>query len=202
MTMKVLVAGGGIGGLALAQGLRRAGIQVDVYEGDPHAADRLQGYRIHINRAGSRALYDLLPPPLFEAFVATSGQPNTGIGFFDHRLRELVWFGDDAAPWAASRGTPPADSPEVIDACKSVSRITLRQILLTGLDGTVHFGKTLDSFSVDASAAVTWSGPGPIWNRPARPASPGDGPPSSRSPRAGWPTWPGPTAMSTARVTC
>lgn len=42
----VLIVGGGLGGLALAQGLKKHGISCAVYEKDLSRADRLQGYRI------------------------------------------------------------------------------------------------------------------------------------------------------------
>jgi salicylate hydroxylase len=51
--LHVLIIGGGIGGLTLAQGLRKSGVSVAVYERDRTATDRLQGYRVHINPAGS-----------------------------------------------------------------------------------------------------------------------------------------------------
>lgn len=70
--MHVVVVGGGIAGLCLAQGLRRAGVSVAVYERDRSRTDRLDGYRIHINPAGSRALKACLPPPMWDSFVATS----------------------------------------------------------------------------------------------------------------------------------
>lgn len=70
----VLIIGGGIGGLCLAQGLKKAGIRATVFERDPSPASRLQGYRIHINPEGSRALQACLPPRLFDVFLATAGK--------------------------------------------------------------------------------------------------------------------------------
>lgn len=140
-----MVIGGGIGGLALAQGLRGAGVTVVVYERDRSPTDRLQGYRIHINRAGSRALHACLRPELFDAFVATCGQPNTGIGFFTHRLRELIWLGS-------------ADSDGVadpVDSFKSVSRISLRQVLLGGLPDVVHFDKSFTHYDLGSEGLVS-----------------------------------------------
>ena len=69
----VVIIGGGIGGLTLAQGLRQAGISAAVYERDRTPTDRLQGYRVHISPAGSLALHARLPPHLFEAFERTAG---------------------------------------------------------------------------------------------------------------------------------
>ncbi|MET1083726.1 MAG: NAD(P)-binding protein, partial [Burkholderiales bacterium] len=59
--LNVMIIGGGIGGLCLAQALHRAGIRVTVYERTEARTDWLQGYRIHINPHGSRALHDCLP---------------------------------------------------------------------------------------------------------------------------------------------
>ncbi len=139
-----MVIGGGIGGLALAQGLRRAGVEVAVYERDGTPADRLQGYRIHINPAGSRALHHCLPPELFHAYLATCGRPTTGIGFFTHQLGELIWFGGD---------TDAVTDP--VDSFGSVSRISLRHVLLAGLADLVHFDKTFTHYEVDADGLVT-----------------------------------------------
>jgi salicylate hydroxylase len=135
MTLRVIVIGAGLGGLALAQGLRRSGVEVAVFERDRTPSDRLQGYRVHINREGSRALHACLPSQLFDAFVATCGQPNTGIGMFTEQLRELVWFGS------------PADGrADPVDSFKSASRISLRQVLLSGLGDVVQFGKTFTHY--------------------------------------------------------
>jgi hypothetical protein len=43
-------------GLTLAQGLKKAGLSVAVYERDRMPTDRLQGYRIHVEPQGGRAL--------------------------------------------------------------------------------------------------------------------------------------------------
>ena len=67
----VLIIGGGLGGLCLAQGLKKVGIQVDVYERDHSANSRLQGYRIHIDPDGSTALHECLPKELWELFDST-----------------------------------------------------------------------------------------------------------------------------------
>ncbi|MGH3588049.1 MAG: NAD(P)-binding protein, partial [Pseudonocardia sp.] len=87
--MRVLVAGGGIGGLALAQGLRRAGVDVAVHERDRGIGSRWEGYRIHINPTGARALHALLPAAGWQEFVATAG-PGGDFGFLTEQLRELV----------------------------------------------------------------------------------------------------------------
>src|SRR6516165_4335197 len=71
----VLIIGGGIGGLTLAQGLRRARISAAVYERDRTLTNRLQGYRVHISPTGGLALRECLPPHLFAVFDRTCGHP-------------------------------------------------------------------------------------------------------------------------------
>lgn len=130
----VLIIGGGIGGLCLAQGLKKSGGSVAVYERDQSAHFRSQGYRIHINADGSRALHDCLPKNLFDLFAATAGKPATGLlAVFNSQLREQ-----------SSRPLPQAVSTEPFIFSTEVNRLTLREILLAGLDDTVHFDKTLE----------------------------------------------------------
>jgi 2-polyprenyl-6-methoxyphenol hydroxylase-like FAD-dependent oxidoreductase len=142
-SLRVIIAGGGIGGLCLAQGLHAAGISVAVYERDavPHA--RLQGYRLNIEPMGSRALHDCLPAHLWEILVATAGDPGPGMGVFTERLRLLMREDDAPAGLGQSERT------------HAVSRITLRRLLLAGLHDIVHFGKEFTSYRQNASGTVT-----------------------------------------------
>jgi len=70
--LQVVVVGGGIGGLCLAQGLRKAGIQVKVFERDRTVDARLDRYRLHINPAGTRAMRACLPDAMWDRFLADS----------------------------------------------------------------------------------------------------------------------------------
>src|SRR6516165_7355188 len=130
----VLIIGGGIGGLTLAQGLQKAGVSAAVYERDRRLTDRLQGYRVHISPTGSRALHECLPSPLFEVFDRTCGAPNGSVRFFTEQMRVLLSFEGDLV----------ADSDPVARH-RAASRITLRQVLLAGLDN-VHLGKTFERY--------------------------------------------------------
>jgi 2-polyprenyl-6-methoxyphenol hydroxylase-like FAD-dependent oxidoreductase len=66
-TLRVAVAGAGLGGLCLAQGLLRAGADVTIYERDASLTGRRQGYRLHVDaRAGLAAVLAVssaAPPP-------------------------------------------------------------------------------------------------------------------------------------------
>src|SRR4051794_16017375 len=69
--LHVLIAGGGLSGLCLAQGLRRAGVSCAVYERDPDMR-RPAGYRITINGDGGNALEACLPEDLYELYLQAS----------------------------------------------------------------------------------------------------------------------------------
>jgi 2-polyprenyl-6-methoxyphenol hydroxylase-like FAD-dependent oxidoreductase len=131
----VMIAGGGLGGLCLAQGLKKAGLSASVYERDRTRTDRLQGYRIHIDPNGRRALYECLPPELFEAFEATCGTGTSGFNILNHRLERLLHIDFS--------GIVPSDP---LAQHRSVSRLTLRQVLLDGLDDQVHFDKKFERY--------------------------------------------------------
>lgn len=60
MKGKIIIIGAGLGGLALAQGLRNTGYEVTVFERDESATSRPQGFRISIRSLGMRALKALL----------------------------------------------------------------------------------------------------------------------------------------------
>ena len=132
--LQVVIIGGGIGGLTLAQGLKKSGVSAAVYERDRTRTDRVQGYRVHINPTGSLALHECLPAPLFEAFTRTCGKPAEGIRFVTEQMKVLLALD--------GRNAPPHFRGEGVAQHRSVSRITLRQVLLSGLEDTVHFGKT------------------------------------------------------------
>jgi salicylate hydroxylase len=130
--LHVVIVGAGIGGLTLAQGLKKSGVSVAVYERDRAPTNRVQGYRVHINPTGSVALHECLPPHLFDAFARTCGKPTNGIRFVTERGKVLLALREVTAP----------ERLDAIAQHRSISRITLRQVLLSGLEGVVHFGKT------------------------------------------------------------
>ena len=132
--LRVLIAGGGIGGLCLAQGLRKAGIDCNVYES---ASGIVQtGYRLHMNAAGGEALRQCLPENLFELYMQTSRiRPRRDVAvMLDNLGRET-----GTRPHIG----PPNDSQRPHTA---VNRRTLRQIMSVGLEDTVRFGHTVSGF--------------------------------------------------------
>jgi 2-polyprenyl-6-methoxyphenol hydroxylase-like FAD-dependent oxidoreductase len=144
MDTRVMIIGGGIGGLALAAGLKQAGIPVAVYERSLERTDWVQGYRIHINPHGSRALYDCLPRPNWEQFLATVSAGDGGFGFATDQLTDLLRL----------TGADIAQSADPGERHYGVSRVKLREALLSGMDDVVHLGKTFTSYSLGASGVT------------------------------------------------
>lgn len=142
----MLVIGGGIGGLCLAHGLRRAGVSTAVYERTRTRTDWLQGYRIHISPKGAAALHACLPPAQWEAFSATTGKPSAGVAFLTEQLRDLLFLprGLNAGRQAGPEGRH-----------HSVSRITLRNVLLSGLEDIVYLGKAFTHYEQAPGGRVT-----------------------------------------------
>ncbi|MEU4222782.1 NAD(P)/FAD-dependent oxidoreductase [Nonomuraea sp. NPDC026600] len=135
--MHVIVIGAGLGGLCLAQRLRQDGISVSVHEQDPTPVFRDQGYRLHVNADGRRALEHALPPRLWQLFLATAGTPGPRSVFLDEQL---------VPRWTAE--AEPGPAPLAVD------RLTLRQILLSGLEDVVTFGKTCTGFETTPTDVV------------------------------------------------
>lgn len=129
------IAGAGLSGLCLAQYLMRAGIDVHVYERDLGPFIRQQGYRIILDRYGLQALRESLPRPLYRLALTTGDEPGGHLRFTDSRLRNAftITFKDEP------------------HATRQVDRLTLRSILMSGLEGRIHYGK--------AAVAVDSGGP-------------------------------------------
>jgi 2-polyprenyl-6-methoxyphenol hydroxylase-like FAD-dependent oxidoreductase len=134
VTLRVLIAGGGLGGLTLAHALRSAGLQPRVFERGPADLDPSLSYRIHIDANGSRALRLCLPPDRWQDFEARSAAAPRGIAFATERLKELAFFPESS----------PAADPAAIS--HPISRSGLRQLLLSGLDDVVTFNTRVVGF--------------------------------------------------------
>jgi salicylate hydroxylase len=133
----VLIVGGGIGGLCLAQGLRKSGVSCAVYETAPEVVRT--GYRLHMNSEGGRALQQCLPEPLYELYAQTSTvTPRRALMVhFDHLGNEV--------------GTRPHLDPpnDPVRPHTAVNRRTLRQIMMVGLKDVLHLGRTATGFAAD-----------------------------------------------------
>src|SRR5580700_5029657 len=131
--MRVIIIGAGTGGLSLAHGLRRAGIDVRVFEKEPTRMHGRLGHRVGISPAGSYAMQQTVPPEVFDLFVATCARSPKYFNIVTEQMDEILSVGDIG------------DSEiDPVDSEKSVSRMTLRQVLLTGLEDVTEFGKQFE----------------------------------------------------------
>ena len=141
--LRVCIIGAGTGGLCLAQGLKRDGVEVEVFERDHAPTDRLQGYRLSISATGRRALEACLPGGLFEKLIANCAKPSESVTFLDHHLHRLLVI------------DLPHNGREAADSELPVSGIALRCILSEGLNDVIHYGKKCVAFEDEPQGAIT-----------------------------------------------
>ena len=140
MTLRILVVGAGISGLAAARGLRVAGFRPDVVEELP--ASMLPGAGIHLPGNATRALrqlgLDAPLRPLGDLIFRQVFLDSTGGHLF-----EL----DVAALWAG------------VGESRALSRADLQQVLLTGVGGEVRYDTAVQDLEIsDGVAKVEFSG--------------------------------------------
>lgn len=148
--IKVLIVGAGLGGLCLAQTLRKADINIEVFERDGSPWDRAQGYRLHLEADALNALREVLPQDLHRLFEATAmrTQPFTTVLNADLSVLKRIPSDD---------GQDPQYWPEFVSDEKvhcNVDRATLREIVLLGLEDCCHFNKQLTSYESTAEGVV------------------------------------------------
>jgi 2-polyprenyl-6-methoxyphenol hydroxylase-like FAD-dependent oxidoreductase len=130
--MRVLIIGGGLGGLALAHGLRNSGIGVAVHERGSRTGPQPAGYGIHINDHGNRALHACLPEENWRAYDQTSVPAPNVVRFRDTDLDTLTEL----------QLSTPAEDTDPVTHRRAVRRQELHQALLLGLDDVVTWDST------------------------------------------------------------
>ncbi|EXM20205.1 hypothetical protein V3481_002333 [Fusarium oxysporum f. sp. vasinfectum] len=134
--MRVLIIGAGVGGLTLAQGLHKAGIEVLITERQTEKAENLAGYGLHIDRNGRHALRSCLPLSNWTRLQSVLSSAGTQLFFRDTQFRVLAEK-DDAKL---------SGEPALAVERSAVGRLELRDVLLDGLDsascGLVQWGRT------------------------------------------------------------
>ncbi|MGI5425487.1 FAD-dependent oxidoreductase [Streptomyces sp. CA-179760] len=125
--MRVVVVGGGIGGLALGAGLRRRGFEVAVFDRDLDVA-ATGGYHITLDERAQSALRKLVAPETMRRLLASASAL---------RLRDRDAFWD-------RRGRLLGHGPDLSgDAGIDVDRITLRVLLAEEVGDDLYLGRTV-----------------------------------------------------------
>lgn len=135
--LRVIIVGGGIGGLALAAGLRRYRFEVSVFDRDLDIA-HTGGYHITLDGRALTALRELVAPEIYERLLGSSSalrlRPRDA--FWDRHGR-LLGYG------------PRLDENAGVD----IDRITLRTILADAVGTDLHLGSPVTDIARPATGA-------------------------------------------------
>ena len=134
--LPVLIAGAGIGGLCLAQGLHKAGIDIMIFEKDQSESYRPQGYRLKLEADAAEALRESLPADVYEAFEASCAISTFGESDFEPITGSCI----------KSRVGGGLAGNQGLRATYTVDRAVFRRILMSGIEDKIFFGKELASF--------------------------------------------------------
>jgi 2-polyprenyl-6-methoxyphenol hydroxylase-like FAD-dependent oxidoreductase len=147
LNARVLIIGAGISGLALAQGLKKSGVAFHVFESDPTPEFRPQGYRFRVDGNGASSLREVLTADLFQLFeqvCAVTVLGHTSVNALDGNVRPIERGRIGGPP-----GTRPGNAmPYTAD------RTVTRNLLLSGLENHVTFGKRLERYETKENGAV------------------------------------------------
>lgn len=137
--LHVLIAGGGLSGLALAHGLRKDGHSCQVFERDADLS-RKTGYLLHVNPYGGEALRRCLPADMYELYLETSRRTP--------QRRESIVLTDQLVELSSQPHLGPPNDGERPHT--GVHRRTLRQILLSRLGDAFRPGVAVVSYEESA----------------------------------------------------
>lgn len=141
----IIIIGAGLGGLAFAQGLRKASIPFKVFERGESIAIRNQGYRVRLISQGVSALRSLVDDNVWRAFEETCPEIHLdGLPTIDAVTCEITdadFHGNDPRGRMASGHEKPYNA----------DRAVLREVLLTGLEEHMAFAKNFSHYELTDS---------------------------------------------------
>jgi 2-polyprenyl-6-methoxyphenol hydroxylase-like FAD-dependent oxidoreductase len=148
--MTVIIIGAGIGGLCLAQFLKKNGVNVQIFERDASPWDRKQGYRLHFDADGIDSIKESLPDKLFQLFELTSmnALPYTTILNTDLSLNRRIPIDE----YSKTRHHVETGVAKHLN----VNRATLREILLIGLEDICHYDAKFSHYESDGNMVTAY----------------------------------------------
>ncbi|KAK4232943.1 hypothetical protein C8A03DRAFT_39389 [Achaetomium macrosporum] len=135
----VLIAGGGLASLLLAQSLRRSGIPFKIFERDASFVFRAQGYRLRLSSEGLDAIESVLGAEAFQLFWDHCGKTG-GVGFvtLNAVTGERAESEATVHPPLASRG----------GRVVGISRGDMRKIFADGCEDSIEWSKEVTGYEL------------------------------------------------------
>ena len=149
---EILIIGGGLGGLALANGLQKNGIPFHVFERDRTENYRAQGYRIRIGAAAIESLEYLLTPEALSDFDLSCAD------YSMHPIPEI----DAESRNVVEPNVPMPDLPDGVTwealskKARCVDRAAMREVLMKHLSPErISYDKVFTHYEERFDSAVT-----------------------------------------------
>ncbi|NGZ74403.1 FAD-dependent oxidoreductase [Saccharibacillus alkalitolerans] len=136
--MRIGIIGGGIGGLTLAQALKRAGAACIVFDRDP-SPEKTGGYRLHLSGEALACMRRALPEEIVRSLseVGTGSEAFKQFSVLDHRRN--------------TRLALPVNGKEDI---LMIGRMPLRNILTWGLEQSIRWDAAFSAYEEKESGIV------------------------------------------------
>jgi len=150
----ILISGGGISSLLLAQSLHRAAIPFLIFERDGSISFRAQGYRLRLSSEGIDAIESALEPAAFQTFwdtcSKTGGSGFTAIDAITGLLLPEVPPKIDAGKPGGTKGRQQfltSRDGKVV----GIARGEMRRLFLSGCESFVHWSHNVVGYELTAS---------------------------------------------------
>ncbi|KAK9415343.1 putative FAD/NAD(P)-binding domain-containing protein [Seiridium unicorne] len=142
----VLIIGGGISGLCLAQALSKLKIDFKVFEREPSTNFRGQGYRIRL-AIGTDVTKQVTPSNVAKLFADTCAIDPQSMQKLNAITHESIpsQSGGEARLKVWAKGTP-----------STVDRATLRNVLTTDIGERIMFGKSFTRYEADENGVTAY----------------------------------------------
>ncbi|KAL7941257.1 FAD/NAD(P)-binding domain-containing protein [Trichoderma barbatum] len=139
----ILISGGGLSSLLLAQSLRRSNIPFKIFERDASFTFRAQGYRLRLSSEGLQAIESVLDPQIFQRFWDKCGKTG-GTGF----------TAMDAITGEETEHTAPESLSSRGGKIVGIARGDMRKVFAEGCEEHIEWAKHVTGYELTESGVV------------------------------------------------
>ncbi|KAM3086636.1 hypothetical protein ACMFMF_000582 [Clarireedia jacksonii] len=162
----ILISGGGLASLLLAQSLRRASIPCLIFERDASISFRAQGYRLRLSAEGLDAIEAALGPELFKIFWDKCGKTGgSGFAAIDPHTGLIIpeSASDEKSGGAKPAGEKPGEEKpnsgsQLKESLASrdgrivgIARGDMRKVFMTGCESLIHWSHQVTGYELTSS---------------------------------------------------